>query len=175
MEKIKKHIPNIVTVLRIIGTVILLPLHTNSDIFLVIYTFTGFSDVLDGYLARKLNAESELGSKLDSAADLLFYATVLIKLLPDLWVRLSRKIWILVCVVVMLRLFDYLYFAFKFGELSSTHSILNKMTSIGLFGIPFLIKFEIINLYCWIAAIVSLVATLYEIYMHWKSTKEKSV
>ncbi len=175
MENIKKHIPNIVTGLRIIGTLVLLPLHTNSDIFLVVYTFTGFSDVLDGYLARKLNAESELGSKLDSAADLFFYAVSLIKLLPVLWIRLSKRIWILVSIIVALRVFDYLYFAYKYGELSSTHSILNKMTSVGLFGIPFLINTDIIRLYCWIVALISLAATVYEIYGHSIQAKEKKV
>lgn len=173
MENIKKHIPNVVTSLRIIGTLILLPLHTSSDIFLVIYTFTGLSDVLDGYLARKLNAESELGSKLDSAADLFFYAVSLIKLLPVLWIKLSRKVWILVSIIVVLRLFDYLYFAYKYGELSSTHSIWNKMTSVGLFGIPFLVNTEIFRMYCWIAATISLIATVNEIYRHSNEAKQK--
>ena len=76
MGNIKKHIPNTVTVLRIIGTIVLVPLHTSTDIFLFIYIFTGFSDVLDGYLARKLNAESELGSKLDSVADLILCSSI---------------------------------------------------------------------------------------------------
>lgn len=91
MENIKKHIPNVVTSLRIVGTFILIFLQPMSAVFLVVYAFSGFSDVVDGYLARKLKAESELGSKLDSAADLLFYAVSLIKLLPLLWARLSRK------------------------------------------------------------------------------------
>ncbi len=166
MKNFKKHIPNIVTTLRIIGTLVLLPLDTNTDIFLIIYVFTGFSDVLDGYLARKLNAESKLGSKLDSVADFMFYAVVLFKLLPTLWLRLSKKIWILVTIVVVLRLFDYLYFAYKYGELSSTHNILNKLTSVGLFGIPLLINFEVIKIYCWIVCVISLIATVYEIHQH---------
>jgi len=144
-----------------------------SAVFLVVYAFSGFSDVVDGYLARKLKAESELGSKLDSAADLLFYAVSLIKLLPLLWARLSRKIWILVSIIVVLRLFDYIYFAIIYGELSSTHSMLNKMTSVGLFGIPFLINSQIGNTYCWIVAFISLAATLYEIHNHSKFKKER--
>lgn len=175
MENIKKHIPNFVTILRIVGTIILLPLDINTDVFLIIYAFTGFSDVLDGYLARKLNAESALGSKLDTAADFVYYSVAMIKLLPLLWVRLSRKIWILVTIVVLLRLFDYLYFAYKFGELSSTHSILNKMTSVGLFGIPFVINAEFVNIYCWISATISLIAVLYEIYNHLMLLKDKAI
>ncbi|NMA15661.1 MAG: CDP-alcohol phosphatidyltransferase family protein [Erysipelotrichia bacterium] len=173
MKNIKRHIPNFVTILRIIGTIILLPLDINTDVFLFIYAFTGFSDILDGYLARKLNAESVLGSKLDTAADFVYYTVTIIKLMPLLWARLSKKIWILVTVVVMLRLFDYLYFAFKFGELSSTHSLLNKMTSVGLFGIPFIINTEFANSYCWIAATISLMAVLYEIYNHSILLKDK--
>lgn len=40
--------------------------------FLVFYPLAGFTDILDGYLARRFKTESKLGRKLDTLADFLF-------------------------------------------------------------------------------------------------------
>ena len=48
-----------------------------GQLFLWILAVSLLSDVLDGYLARKLNQVSELGAKLDSWGDVLTYASML--------------------------------------------------------------------------------------------------
>jgi len=40
--------------------------------FITCYLLCGISDILDGYLARKLKAQSALGSNLDTFADFIF-------------------------------------------------------------------------------------------------------
>jgi len=51
-----------------------------GDVFLLILVISLVSDVLDGYLARKLNQTSELGAKLDSWGDVLTYASMILGL-----------------------------------------------------------------------------------------------
>ena len=80
MEKLKNNIPNIVTILRILGTLALLFVPFASKQFYIIYIFCGITDVLDGFLARQLKVSSDLGSKLDSISDLVFYFVILAKL-----------------------------------------------------------------------------------------------
>ena len=44
-----------------------------SPLFFVFYLLAGFSDMIDGTIARKTNTASEFGAKLDTVADLIFY------------------------------------------------------------------------------------------------------
>ena len=75
-------IPNFITVLRIIGTFALLFLSPAELSFLIIYLVCGLTDILDGWLARKLKVTSVMGSRLDTAA--------LRKAAPDLCERFTR-------------------------------------------------------------------------------------
>ena len=54
-----RRIPNIVTSIRILGAAAMLFLHTIGFAFWTIYALCGISDMLDGYLARRLHCESE--------------------------------------------------------------------------------------------------------------------
>ena len=74
LYRFKESIPNLLSLFRLISV---LPLTYFSLLnlktpFLVFYPLAGFSDVIDGYLARKFKTESILGKKLDSLADNLF-------------------------------------------------------------------------------------------------------
>ena len=74
-----KHLPNIASVIRIGGSFSLLAL-TNYEkdigsfravpwVWLIVYLFLVFTDSVDGTLARKLNAKSNLGALLDALGD----------------------------------------------------------------------------------------------------------
>ena len=92
-----RHIANILTSCRILGSVILLFLPVFSSPFYITYLFCGFSDMIDGAIARKTNSVSDFGSKIDTAADLVFVAVSFIKLLPTihipwwLWICYNKK------------------------------------------------------------------------------------
>ena len=92
------HIPNIISALRILGAICLLFLYPAGVAFWVIYGFCGVSDTLDGYLARKLHAESKTGAVLDSVADICFVACCAIRLIPA--VRIPTCLWIWAGVIV---------------------------------------------------------------------------
>ena len=54
---------------RIFFSFLLVPFLGNRPVFLAIYLYCGFSDVLDGYIARKTGTQSLTGARLDSLAD----------------------------------------------------------------------------------------------------------
>jgi CDP-diacylglycerol--glycerol-3-phosphate 3-phosphatidyltransferase len=59
-------IPNVISVLRTAGSVGLLFCDVNGWPFWLLYALCGISDMVDGWLARKLHAETKTGAILDS-------------------------------------------------------------------------------------------------------------
>lgn len=75
-------LPNAITGLRIllIPPVLLLILNGDYSLALALFFVAGFSDGLDGFLARRYNWHSRLGSMLDPVADKLLVAGLFITL-----------------------------------------------------------------------------------------------
>ena len=73
-------IPNIISFIRILLIPVFGVLFYNGQLLwaLLILAFSGFTDFIDGKLARKLNQVSELGKMLDPIADKLTQATIAI-------------------------------------------------------------------------------------------------
>ena len=71
-----KPVPNILTVLRIVAA-FLLPIAA-AVWRLPLVLFAGISDWLDGYLARRFDAQTKLGALLDGVADKLFVLSAVI-------------------------------------------------------------------------------------------------
>jgi len=79
------NIPNTLTLLRIVlipvfVVVFYLPFHWANLAGCLIFTFAALTDLLDGYLARRLGQMSKLGEFLDPVADKLMVAVVLVLL-----------------------------------------------------------------------------------------------
>ena len=161
-----KYLPNIITGLRLVGAVGMLFTKPFSLWFFALYTFCGISDLVDGWLARSTNTTSELGAKLDSIADLSFYAIMAIKIFPTLWKRLPMGIWIAVASIVALRVFSYLFVAFKQRKFASLHTYMNKLTGFAVFTIPFYINLSCSTLLATIGCTVSGLATVEELLIH---------
>ena len=66
-----KRLPNLLTLLRMLGAAALIGLDAKRPAFWIIYALCGLSDMLDGHLARRLHAESALGGRLVCAVRLL--------------------------------------------------------------------------------------------------------
>ena len=164
-----KNLPNIISALRIAGTVWLLFMKPLSTLFLVVYVLTGVSDVADGAIARKYGTTSELGAKLDSMADLLFYTLILIRILPIMWVTLPKKIWFLVGTILVIRIISYVIAAVKYHRFSSMHTYMNKFTGFMVFGVPLAIASPIAVPYCWTVCAVAMLGTLEELTIHLSS------
>lgn len=69
----KKHIPNALTLLNLFcGSIAVIFAIDNNFIAASLFVFLGiFFDFFDGFAARKLNVQSELGLQLDSLADMV--------------------------------------------------------------------------------------------------------
>ena len=69
----RRDLPNLITGLRILLVVpiVLLLLHERYTAALLVFGVAGFSDALDGYLAKRYGWHSRLGSLLDPLADKL--------------------------------------------------------------------------------------------------------
>lgn len=69
------HIPNILSLYRLISApFILLIIYIGyENTFVVLFVINQVTDILDGYIARKYKLESEIGSLLDSYADIGSY------------------------------------------------------------------------------------------------------
>lgn len=162
MKKEYITIPNIVTSLRLLGALIILFLKPFSLSFFIIYFIAGFTDCIDGFLARKLNSVSEFGSKLDSVCDLTFYSALAIKIMPRLLELLPNYIWYFVLVVVIIRIIIYSFGAFKHKQLVSNHTYLNKTTNVLIYFLPLVISFNCLEPYAWILLGISMVAAIEE-------------
>lgn len=133
----KKHIPNAVTAARFpmaLGLLMTTPL---SLYFLLLYALCGLSDVLDGYLARKLDVSSNFGAKLDTAADLLLTIVLVVKLLPVINPSIAILGWLGVIAIIRGAAVVIMYLKFKTASLLHTYG--NKLTGVLLFALPFLL------------------------------------
>lgn len=174
MSEKLKYLPNCITTLRLVGTVSLLFTRPLTLWFFVVYIITGITDVLDGFIARKLKITSDFGAKLDSVADLLFYAVMLVMLMPILWVKLPTSIWYGVALILVIRLASYITAAVKFHRFSSTHSYINKITGACVFSIPFILLLPFAAPICWGICFVGGLGSLNELILHLKSESYKA-
>ena len=126
-----KHIPNILSALRFLGAICLLFCSPAGVAFWGIYGFCGISDMLDGFLARKLHAESKAGAVLDSVADICFVACCAIKLIPVL--QIPGWLWIWAGVIALIKLINQVSALAVHKRLCFPHTLANKLTGLLLF------------------------------------------
>ena len=83
MDKLKRNIPNIITISRIISLILGFIFFVNDEIILsiIFYVYGGISDAFDGYFARKLSAYTKFGQYLDAISDKLYFLSLIIILL----------------------------------------------------------------------------------------------
>lgn len=131
-----KHIPNILTLMRITGAVLLLFIKPLSALFFIIYLICGASDALDGYIARKTNSTTPFGASLDSVADAIFIGAILCVFLPVL-----QFSWWIICwigIIALIRIGSLVTGWLKYRALAFIHTYANKATGLMLFCFPFL-------------------------------------
>ena len=134
-----KNIANIVTGFRILGSVLLLFFPAFSVEFYIIYISCGFSDMIDGTIARKTNSNSELGAKIDTAADIVFVTVSLIKILPV--INIPGWLWIWGVVISIIKIGNIIWGYASKKQLVSLHTIMNKITGLLLFLLPLILSF----------------------------------
>ncbi|MBR0525511.1 MAG: CDP-alcohol phosphatidyltransferase family protein [Prevotella sp.] len=123
--------PNILSSLRMVGAVALLPCNVSSSTFWVLYIVCGISDIADGWLARKLKCVTKTGALLDSLADICFVACCACQILPIL--ELPQWLWLWAGVIVAMKVVNQLSALVRYGHCSFPHTIANKVTGFLLF------------------------------------------
>ena len=161
-----KYLPNFITCLRILGTVLLLFTESLSVLFFVTYIFTGVTDALDGFLARRLGVVSEFGSKLDSVSDLLFYTVLLAKIFPQMWEILPGSIWLVLAVIIVIRMVSYAVAFIKHRQLASIHTYMNKLTGLSIFAYPFFLLSPVAVFAAFTVCAIGGLASLEELLIH---------
>jgi len=94
------NIPNSLTLLRILlipvfVVVFYLPFKWHYQLAALLFTLAAVTDLLDGYLARRLGQISKLGAFLDPVADKLMVAIALVLLVqdhPSIWLALPAAV-----------------------------------------------------------------------------------
>ena len=69
------------------------------------YLFCGFTDMIDGTIARKTKTVSEFGARIDTAADIVFVAICLVKILPLINLPVWLWIWIAIIAIIKIGMF----------------------------------------------------------------------
>ena len=126
-----KQLPNIISTLRITGSVGLLLCDVTSVAYWIIYSLCGFSDIVDGWLARKLKCVTRTGALLDSFADICFVACCAWKLLPIL--ELPQWLWLWAGVIVVIKIVNQLSALVMYGRCCFPHTTANKITGFLVF------------------------------------------
>jgi len=134
-----KHIANILTSCRILGSILLLFFPTFSVGFYILYLLCGFSDMIDGTVARKTNSTSKFGSQLDTIADLVFVAVAIFKLLPVIY--LPGWSWIWGGCIAIIKVTNIVWGVVYRKKLVDVHTVLNKTTGLLLFLLPLTVQF----------------------------------
>ena len=181
------NIPNQLTLLRILlipvfVLVFYLPLSWNNYFACIVFTIAAVTDVLDGYLARKLNQTSSLGAFLDPVADKLMVAVALVLLVqqnPVIYLALPAAI-IIGREITVSALREWM------AEIGARNrvavSVLGKIKTVAqmlalgflifkmpVFGLP---VYEIGLVLLYIAAILTLISMIQYLLTAWPQLKE---
>ena len=125
---------NIITGIRIICSIALLFCPVFSPMFNTLYLTAGVSDWFDGIVARKTKTVSAFGSKFDTAADFVFVAACLIKLLPA--IHAPTWLIILIVIIAVIKSTNLILGYVMRKEMVFLHTKMNKVTGMLLFMLP---------------------------------------
>lgn len=154
----KEYLPNLLTVCRITLSFWLMFLPCPSVLFILLYLICGCTDFLDGVIARRLKAETLLGARLDSLADLFLCAVIILTVIRQTHANIPVIIGI--CAVFTVRAFNAAFSKRKFGQVLSIHTVANKTAGLLFFLCPLTGAFTNIPLY--LTGVVALLSSIEE-------------
>ncbi|MDY5883563.1 MAG: CDP-alcohol phosphatidyltransferase family protein, partial [Roseburia sp.] len=125
---------NVITGCRILFSVIILLVPVFSPVFYGCYLAAGFTDMIDGTIARKLGTDGEFGEKLDTMADIVFVAAAAYKILPVM--EIPKDIWIWIGVISLIKIINIISGFVVAKQFVSVHTVANKITGLLVFLLP---------------------------------------
>lgn len=166
MYKRHQYIVNAITLYRIVAAPILLGLIFTKqlDLFKWLLALSFFTDLIDGYLARKYRVVSILGSRLDSIGDDL---TVLVAVIGMFVFKteFTHKEFAILIMLFFLFAFQTLFALIRYRKISSFHTYLAKLAAIlqGTFFILIFLLPEPLYFLFYLAAVVTGIELIEEI------------
>lgn len=135
----KRHLANIVSLSRVAGAIVLFFCKDISTLFLSVYVFCGFTDLIDGPIARRMGSSSSIGATLDTVGDVLTYLALTKiltakKLVPSwilIWI-ISAGVMFGVCALISNKRFKKIYLP---------HTWLGKIFGGSVFVLPIAMQF----------------------------------
>jgi len=101
-----------------------------AEIWLGIMIAAGFfSDVYDGFLARRWGSETSALRIADSIADTVFYLGILAAVIASEWPALQSRLWLMTG-LLLLEILRWLFDWSKFRRMASYHSYASKLWGI---------------------------------------------
>lgn len=165
-SKYNYYLVNGITVYRILVAPLLVFLIFNRhlDLFKWLFGFSFFTDVLDGWLARKLNITSVLGAKLDSIADDVTIVVGVIGVIVLKFEFLRQQLAFIIPLLIMFVLQLFLAF-WRYGKMSSFHTYMAKLAALmqGSFLILLFFLQKPVYVLFYIAFLVTVIDLLEEI------------
>lgn len=126
------------------------------------YLLCGFSDMIDGVVARRTNSDSVFGAKFDTVADLVFMFIACYKLLPI--IHIPQWMWVWIVIIASIKLSNIICGLLRKKSLISVHSILNKITGFALFLFPLTIQLVELKYSLTVICLIATFAALQEGY-----------
>lgn len=160
--------PNLVSMIRILVAPLLFVFAflQMPTWFLVALVFSAFTDVVDGYIARRFNMITPLGAHLDSWGDFTIYSTMAI-CAWILWPEITQRELVYYAMILFSLLLPTLIGLIKFGKLTGYHTWSVKIavfvTFVGYIALYAEIAswpFVVASLLCVIAGIEEIMITL---------------
>jgi CDP-diacylglycerol---glycerol-3-phosphate 3-phosphatidyltransferase len=164
-----KAIPNCISFSRIIFSLILIFVKPLSVAFYAIYVICGFSDIVDGFIARKTGTTSRLGAKLDSMADMIMAGALLVVLYPIVNPATEIVIWIIS--IGIIRLASMVVALKKYKTFAILHTYGNKITGIALFIFPLLLPYIHTTMLMYIICVVASISAIEELIIQLTSSQ----
>ena len=158
----KKYIANIITGSRVAFSLPLLFVPLSSAWFYILYLFCGLTDMIDGTIARKMEAVSKFGARLDTVADFVFMFVCSIKMLP--LIHIPVWLWVWIIIVALIKIFNIALVFIHKKKLISIHSVLNKTTGFALFLLPLSLTFVETTYSVATICVLTTIAVMQEVY-----------
>ena len=123
MDKNFYSIPNLLSLLRLtlVPVLAIAAVLNEAVLFLLILAISLFSDMLDGYFARKLKQVTELGARLDSWADMATYAIMIVGLY-FMWPAVFDQQFFYLVAASVSYVLPVVIALFRFGDFPSYHT-----------------------------------------------------
>ena len=165
--EMKLDLPDILSLSRVVGAVLLLFTTPLSLLFLAVYGYCCITDVLDGFLARRSRSENRQGQILDSTADIVLTVCLLACLIPFLPWEGWMITWI--AIIAVIRIISLGIGSMRFGQIALLHTYGNKISAFLRYLAPFLLAFIDLTPMMVVLCTITTLTSLEDLYINLKS------